>query len=150
MSSVISSKETRQKLIERFIRYVKMDTTSDPNAASFPSTSSQFELANLLVNELHELGVTSASVDEKCYVTASIPANSKATIPHIGFIAHLDTSCEAPGHGILPQIIECYHGGDIRLPNTADTDVFIRVDESPSLEKCIGHTLITSDGRTLL
>ncbi|MBF0311886.1 MAG: peptidase T [Oligoflexia bacterium] len=139
----------KAKLTERFVKYVKIDTTSDPDSTTYPSTHKQFDLAKLLVQELQDLGIKDAAVDGHCYVTATIPSNlsgGKNAIPTIAFIAHMDTSNEVPGEHVKPQIISPYKGGDIALT----FGPVIKMSESPSLEKCIGHTIITSDGSTLL
>ncbi|MCX7879692.1 MAG: peptidase T [Ignavibacteria bacterium] len=141
--------------LERFISYAKINTqSSENNSNETPSTRSQFDLANLLVEELKEIGIDDAEVDEHCYVMATIPSNLSTTefdgvdVPYIGFLAHLDTSPEVSGEGVNPQIIENYDGGDIVLPK--DPNVVIRLSENPLLSKCIGHTIVTSDGTTLL
>jgi len=144
----------KQEIIERLIRYLKIDTQSDPESKTTPSTMKQFDLANLLVDELKSMGLTQVELDDKCYIYATlesnIPENHPAygKVPNIGFIAHLDTSPDTTGANVNPQIIENYQGGDIVLPN--DNSVVIKVSENKSLEKCIGHTIITTDGTTLL
>lgn len=145
----------RETALDRFLRYVKINTQSnDSNAEQTPSTQTQFELANLLVNELKELGLNDAEVDDHCYVMATIPSNIPEThpaygkVPNIGFLAHLDTSPEVSGENVKPQVIKNYDGQDIILPG--DPTVVIRVDENPNLKKCIGHTIVTTDGTTLL
>lgn len=143
-----------EQVLERFLRYVKINTQSNEHSEQTPSNPNQFILANLLVEELHSMGITDAEVDEHCYVMATIPSNltkedtSYSKVPTIGFIAHLDTSPEVTAENVNPQIIENYDGRDIVLPN--DPSVVIRVDECPGLKKCIGHTLVTTDGTTLL
>lgn len=138
----------RESLLNRFIRYVKIETTSDPESTTFPSTSSQFDLARTLLSELKELGVKDVSLDENCYLMASIPSNMGSKIFHkIGFLAHLDTSSDVSGKNVNPQIIENYQGGDIKL---GDSGIVIRESESSELRKCVGHTLVTTDGKTLL
>ncbi len=144
----------KQKLIERLLRYVKIDTQSDPNNSETPSTKKQFDLANLLVDELKALGIKDVEIDDKCYVYATLPSNiptndlAYGKVPAIGFIAHVDTSPDTTGANVNPQIIENYTGGDIVLPN--DKNVVIKVSECPAMNKCIGHTIITTDGTTLL
>lgn len=140
--------------VERFIRYAKIDTQSREDSDTFPSTQKQFDLSNLLVKELKEFGLEDVSIDEKCYVMATLKSNipnddpEKNKIPVVGFIAHVDTSPEVSGKDVKPQIIENYQGGDIVLPG--DKDVVIKESENAGLKKVIGHTLITSDGTTLL
>ncbi|MFN3306699.1 MAG: peptidase T [Candidatus Kapaibacteriota bacterium] len=141
--------------LDRFLRYVKINTqSSEENIDQTPSTPGQFELANLLAEELKNLGLRDVDVDEHCYVMATIPSNLPKThpaygkVPCIAFLAHLDTSPEVTAENVKPQIIEKYDGSDIVLP--ADPSVVIRVDENPNLKKCIGHTIVTTDGTTLL
>lgn len=140
------------KGLERFLRYVKIDTQSKEDSPTFPSTLKQFDLANLLVKELKEMGIE-ATLDENCYVMASIPSNltedhpAFGKVPAIGFIAHMDTSPEVTAENVNPQIIQ-YNGGDIILPG--DNSVVIRESECQNLKRCIGHTLVTTDGTTLL
>ncbi len=132
-------------LVERFLEYVKIDTTSDEHSETCPSTERQFVLAELLVKQLGEIGLADAAVDENCYVTATLhgTVESKETV---GLIAHLDTSSAAPGVNVEPILHEDYDGSDIEL----DDGVVISVRENPELEKCIGDTVITADGTTLL
>ena len=143
-----------EKVLDKLLRYVKIDTQADPKSDSTPSTKKQFDLANLLVKELKEMGVQDVSVNEKCYVYATIPSNipdddpKKGNVPAVGFVAHVDTSPDAPGKDVNPQIIENYQGGDIVLPN--DKNQIIKMDESPGLKKAIGHKIVTIDGTTLL
>lgn len=140
--------------LNKFLRYAVIDTQSQENSETFPSTMKQFDLANLLAKELLELGLTDAKVDENCYVTATLPANipesdpAYGKVPTIGFIAHVDTSPDVTDTNVKPQIIENYQGGDIVLPG--DTSIVISEAENPKLKKCIGHTLVTTDGTTLL
>lgn len=133
---------------ERMLNYVKVWTTSDSSSETVPSTSRQFDLAKLLVEEMKELGIEEAHVDEKCYVYGTIPATkgyeNKAKL---GFIAHLDTSEDISGQNVNPQIIENYNGEDIVL---GDSGRVIRVSDFPHLEGFKGRTLITTDGTTLL
>lgn len=137
-----------KKIIERFVRYAKIDTQSDPNSDSTPSTEKQFDLAKLLYKELKEMGLDNIELTDECYIYAEIPANYEAeNIPKIGFVAHMDTSPDRSGKNVKPNIIENYHGGDIILEKN---DEVIRFDENPALQDCIGHTIITTDGTTLL
>lgn len=144
----------KQKVLEKFLRYVVIDTQSNENSDTTPSTAKQFELANLLVKELKEMGIEDAEVDEHCYVMATIPSNVPADhpayrkVPTIGFVAHIDTSPDVTAENVKPQIIENYQGGDIVLPG--DNTIIIRESENPGLRNCIGHTIVTTDGTTLL
>lgn len=132
------------RLIERFISYCKIDTQSDPTSNTSPSTMKQFDLANLLVKELHELGIEDAYVDEHCYVYATIKG-TKASDKVIGFIAHMDTA-DFNGHGVNPRIISNYDGKLIKLNDEYNLDPL----EFPELKNHIGLDLIVTDGTTLL
>lgn len=135
-------------LIDKFVRYAKIDTQADPKSTTFPSSMKQFDLANLLVKELLEMGIEDAYVDSNCYVWATIPSNSpKDNLPNIGFVSHVDTAPDFTAKGCNPQIIESYSGQDIKL---GDTEYYIKFDENPALKNCIGHTIIHTDGNTLL
>lgn len=144
----------KESVLERFLRYVKINTQSNETAETTPSSEGQFTLARMLVEELKSMGIIDAEVDEHCYVMATIPSNiaegdpAFGKVPNIGFLAHLDTSPEVTAENINPQIIEHYNGGDIVLPN--DTSIVIRVSENPNLKMCLGHTIVTTDGTTLL
>jgi len=138
----------KEKLLERFLRYISIDTQSDPASTTTPSTEKQFNLARLLVEELKELGLSDAHVDEKCYVMATLPSNCTKEIPVIGFVAHVDTSPDMSGMDIKPQIIPAYNGKDILL--NAEKNLILTVKDFPELEKYVGQTLITTDGTTLL
>ncbi len=143
----------KETVLEKLLRYVKIDTQSSEDSETYPSTMKQFDLANLLLKELHELGIANAAIDEYCYVMATIPSNipqnhpAYGKVPAVGFVAHVDTSPEVSGENVKPQIIQ-YQGGDIVLP--ANTSIVIRESENPGLKKCIGHTIVTTDGTTLL
>lgn len=134
-------------ITERFLRYVAVDTESNPDSQSQPSTNKQFALLELLRKELEAMGIE-ASVDKYGYLMASIPSNMDKEIPAIGFIAHVDTSPDASGAGIKPKIIENYDGGAIVL----NTEKGLRLDpaEFPELGNYTGQTIITTDGTTLL
>ncbi len=139
-----------EKLLESFLRYVKIDTQSDESSKSYPSTKKQFNLAKLLVDELKKLGIDDADLDSNCYVTATIKSNyrgGKKNIPVIGLIAHLDTATNISGENVNPNTIKNYKGGDIALPKNG---VIISVKDNPFLNSCIGDTIVTADGTTLL
>ncbi|HAJ99339.1 MAG TPA: peptidase T [Bacteroidales bacterium] len=138
----------KQKLLERFLKYISIDTQSDASSTTTPSTAKQFDLANILVQELQELGLTDAHVDDKCYVMATLPANTDKDIPVIGFLAHVDTAPDLPGKLDNPQIIEKYDGKDVLL--NAEKNLYLKVKDFPELEKYVGQTLITTQGNTLL
>ncbi len=132
------------EVLERFLRYVKIDTQSKDEQKNIPSTEKQFNLARLLVDELKEMGLDDASVDEHCYVTATLPGNTP--VSHvIGLLAHMDTSPEASGENVDPQIVRNYKGGDIVLPGDPE-----QVIPENQLVRYIGEDIITSDGTTLL
>ncbi len=135
-----------EKLLERFLNYVKIDTQSDEKSESTPSTKKQFDLAEVLVKELKELGLENVEVDEYCYVYATLPSNMKNNKYKIGLISHLDTAPAVSGKDVTPVINKNYQGGDIELPG--EKGVVIKEDES--LRKHIGEDIITSDGSTLL
>lgn len=143
-----------EKVLDKFLRYVKIDTQSKDGESTTPSTLKQFDLAKLLENELMQLGVKDISLDEHCYLFATIPSNipqnnpAFGKVPAIGLLAHLDTSPDVTGANVKPQIIEKYQGGDIVLP--ADNSIVITEAENPKLALCKGHTLVTTDGTTLL
>jgi tripeptide aminopeptidase len=138
------------RLLQRLLRYVQIDTTANPEAQGYPSSAGQLELGRLLVGELLALGLTDARQDQHGIVWATIPGNVgfPSASPTIALCSHLDTSPESSGAGIKPQIVENYAGGDIVLPG--DTGRVIRVADNPILESLRGRTIITSDGTTLL
>lgn len=138
----------KQKLIDRFCRYVKIDTQSDPESFTFPSSEKQFKLANILAAELKDLGLRDVAVDKFCYVMATVASNSAKKTPKIGLIAHMDTSPSLSGKEVKPSMIKHYPGGDYVINESLG--VVLRESECPELKNCIGHTLITSDGTTLL
>jgi tripeptide aminopeptidase len=133
---------------ERFLRYVKIDTQSSHTTTGFPSTEKQKDVGRLLVQELREIGIADADLDEFGYVYATVPANTSKNVPVICFCAHMDTSPDVTGKDVKPQIVRNYQGGDISLP--ADPTQIIRVADNPALMDQIGHDIITSDGTTLL
>ena len=133
---------------ERFLRYVAIDTQSDPASKAQPSTEKQKDLARLLVEELKEIGIADAHMDEHGNVYATVPANTDKQVPVICFCAHVDTAPDFTGKGVKPQIVEGYAGGHIALP--ADATRIIKVADHPALADQIGHDVITTDGTTLL
>jgi tripeptide aminopeptidase len=143
-----------ENVLEKFLRYVKIDTQSQDGTGVTPSTKKQFDLGNLLLDELKKLGLKDAELDEHCYLFATLPSNltpndpAYGKVPTIGLLAHMDTSPDVSGANVKPQIIENYQGGDIVLPG--DTSVVIREDENPKLKLSIGHRIVTTDGTTLL
>lgn len=135
-----------EKVTERFIRYAKEHTTSDPESANYPSTERQLVFMRKLVEELIEIGCSDVELDEFGYVTATIPANGIADAPVVGFIAHVDTSPDFSGENVQPQIIEKYDGKPVLLKN----GVTINSNEFPEILQYKGQTIITADGTTLL
>ena len=136
-----------EKLLDKFLRYVSVDTMSDPESETQPSSAKQFDLLKMLRDELEAMGIK-AELDEFGYVMATIPSNIDKEVPAIGFIAHVDTSPDASGKDVKPQIIENYQGGDIML--NAEKDIVLRVSDFPEMQNYIGKTMITTDGTTLL
>jgi tripeptide aminopeptidase len=136
------------KIETRFIEYVKIDTQSDPDSKTTPSTEKQKSLGQLLVNQLLQLGLTDAMMDENGYVYATLPSNIQKQVPVIFFCAHMDTSPDCSGANVKPIVHRNYQGQDIILPD--DPSVIIKQDEHPELSKKIGHDLITASGTTLL
>jgi tripeptide aminopeptidase len=133
--------------VDRFLKYVGFDTQSDPETTAFPSTEKQKVLAAALVDELKQIGLADASMDEWGYVTATLPANCEKAVPVVGLIAHMDTSPDVSGKDVKPIIHKNYRGGDIMLGNSGIT---IREEENPLLLQQRGNDIITSDGTTLL
>lgn len=145
-----SVKAPQQTALERFLRYVKIDTQSQEDQPTVPSTKKQFDLANLLAEELKQLGAENVRVSEYAIVYATIPGNlpDNSKVPVIGFIAHMDTSDAVSGANVNPIIHKNYQGGDIVLP--ADKSQVITVEKNPYLKTLIGDDIITADGTTLL
>ncbi len=137
-----------EKLIERFLKYIKIDTQSDENSQTCPSTEKQLVLAKLLVEELKSLGLSDVSLDENGYVMATLPSNIDRDVPVIGFISHMDTSPDMSGENVNPQIIKNYDGGDIII--NKEKNLVLSPKLFPEMKEFIGHTLITTDGNTLL
>ena len=136
-----------EKILDRFLRYVAIDTQSDEESSSQPSTAKQWDLLNLLADELRAMGVK-AETEEHGYVYAKIPGNNGKDTPTIGFMAHVDTAPDASGKDVKPQIIDCYDGGDIPLKGVPG--LFLKPSEFPELLHFKGEPLITTDGTTVL
>lgn len=132
-------------LLERFLRYVCLDTQADETSASYPSTSKQLVLSRLLAEECRAMGLADVSLDEFGIVMATVPATTSLPSPTIAYLAHVDTSPEYTAAGVQPQVIENYDGRDIPLRG-----VILSVADNPELRSVLGHTLITTDGTTLL
>jgi tripeptide aminopeptidase len=134
--------------IERFIRYVKIDTVSDPESKTYPSTEKQKDLGKVLVSELLEIGITDAHMDKFGYVFGTLECNSEKKVPAICFCSHMDTSPEMPGANVKPVIHKNYDGRILILPE--DHSKILDPDIYPYLKNCLGYDIITTDGTTLL
>jgi tripeptide aminopeptidase len=139
--------ELASAALERFLRYVRIDTQADPASDTVPSTTKQLDLSRMLVSELREFGLADAELDEHGYVLATLPATIARDVPTIALLAHVDVAFDAPGDGVEPQVIR-YDGGRVPLPG--DPSVALDPDVSPRLADHVGHDLVTSDGTTLL
>jgi len=150
LSLFAQTKPPSESAMDRFLRYVKIDTQSAEDQATVPSTKKQFDLANLLAKELKDLGVQNVRVSEFGIVYGMVPGNlaDNAKVPTVGFIAHMDTSPAVSGANVKVNIVKNYQGGDIVLPN--DKTQVIAVDKNPDLKNLIGDDIITADGTTLL
>jgi tripeptide aminopeptidase len=135
-----------EQAAERFLRYVRIDTQSDEDSETYPSTEKQLELLRLLRDELEEIGLADATIDQHGYVTATLPATVEQDVPVIALFAHVDTARECSGAGVAPQRLR-YEGGDVPLGSSPQV---IRPEQSPELANHVGHELITTDGTTLL
>ena len=144
----MSSLTFTHTVTERFLRYVTIDTQSDPESPASPSTEKQKDLGRVLVTELKAIGVADAHLDDYGYVYATIPANTDKKVPVICFCSHMDTSPDVSGKDVKPQMVRNYRGGDITLPG--DPSQVIRFAEHPALKNQIGNDIITTDGTTLL
>ncbi len=141
--------DIQKEVVEKFLRYIKIDTRSDDSITDrVPTTDKQWDLARLLENELKTIGLHDVSLDDKCFVTATLPANSDRKIPVIGFLAHMDTSTDFNGQDVHPQFIEKYDGGEIIL--NPSLKMKLSPTEFPELLQYKGKTLITTDGTSLL
>jgi len=138
----------KNEMVERFITYVKVDTQSNAESTTCPTTTGQLTLGNMLVEELKQIGMSDVTIDENGYVMATLPANTDKEVPTIGFLAHLDTATDMTGANVNPQFVENYDGNDIVLNESLQ--VILSPKEFPELPQYKGHTLITTDGTTLL
>ncbi|MGE5707648.1 MAG: peptidase T, partial [Bacteroidota bacterium] len=136
----------QETLLERFLRYVRIDTQAESDVEPYPSTEKQKDLGRLLVDELKALGLSDAKMDQYGYVTATFQGGRKA--PAVGFIAHLDTSPEVSGANVKPAVHKNYQGGEIRF--AGDPQLSLTLENCPSLESALGQDVVTSDGTTLL
>jgi len=137
-----------QKIIDRFVKYITVDTQSDPNNPAFPSTEKQWDLAHILVEELKEIGMDDVTLDDNCYIMATLPSNVDYEVPTIGFIAHIDTSPDYTGTNVKPQFYPNYNGEDIVL--NKEENIVLSPSYFDDLLLYKGQTLITTDGNTLL
>ncbi len=135
-------------VMDRFLRYVKIDTASNDKSDTVPSTMVQLDFAKLLGKELQELGLQDVSVDDNGYVMATLPSNVEEKLPTIGFIAHLDTIPDMPGNDVKPLVVENYDGEDIIL--NREKNIILSVSDFPEIKNYIGETIIATDGTTLL
>ncbi|MFW7190104.1 peptidase T [Lysinibacillus sp. BNK-21] len=136
----------KEQVIERLIRYAKIDTQSDFTSETTPSTQKQFDLLHVLKDELAEIGLTDITLDENGYLFASLEANTEKEVPTIGFLAHVDTATDYTGANVKPQRVDNYDGGDIQL----NENLVMSPTDFPELKNYVGQTLITTDGTTLL
>ncbi|WP_409227850.1 peptidase T [Gudongella sp. SC589] len=137
-----------EKLVERFLRYVKAETTSDESSISVPSTDAQLRFSRTLADELDEIGMSNVTVDTNGYVMATLPSNTHKKLPVIGFIAHMDTSPDMSGKDVNPKIFENYQGGPLIL--SSENNIELSPVDFPELNDNIGKTIIATDGTTLL
>ena len=139
---------SKEHIIKRFVSYVTVDTESDPNSNTTPSTEKQWDLANALVEELKAIGMQDVTIDENAYIMATLPSNVNHEVPTIGFVSHFDTTPDFTGANVNPQIHENYDGKDIIL--NAEQDIVLSPDYFDDLLQYKGQTIITTDGTTLL
>ena len=136
----------KELLIERLVRYAKIDTQSDATSSTTPTTAGQWDLLHMLQKELADIGMEDITLDDNGYLFATLPANTDRDVPVIGFLAHVDTATDYTGRNVNPQRIDNYDGKDVQL----NTDTVMAVNDFPELKNYIGHTLITTNGTTLL
>ena len=138
----------QQKIIDRFVSYVTIDTESDPNSTTTPSSKKQLILANLLVKELKTIGLQDVTIDKNGYIMATLPSNVNHEVPTIGFVSHYDTTPDFTGANVKPQIISNYDGKDIIL--NKEQNIVLSPKYFEDLLQYKGQTIITTDGTTLL
>ncbi|BDS09833.1 peptidase T [Aureispira anguillae] len=138
----------KEQILDRFLRYVKVDTQSEFGVDKIPSTDKQFILANQIVEELKAIGLSEVEIDEHCYIMATLPANTDKKIPTVGFVAHIDTSPDFTATGCAPIVWENYEGGDLVL--NEEENIVLRTEEFPEMVQFKGQTMITTNGMTLL
>jgi len=138
----------KESVLDRFMRYAQINTQSKEESGTYPSTPGQWDLLRLLEREMRDLGLKDVELDAHGYLLGTLPGNSPKKIPTVALLAHVDTSPETSGQGVKPMLHKNYQGGDLVLPG--DPSQVIRAEENPDLAKVVGHTVITSDGTTLL
>src|SRR5690625_98657 len=138
----------KDQLIKRLTTYAKVDQQSNENSDTVPTTDGKRKLAKMLVQELKDIGMKDVTIDENSYVMATLPANTDKDVKTIGFLAHLDTATEVTGKNVNPQIVENYDGKDIVL--NEEKEIILSPKMFPQLQNYKGHTLMTTDGTTLL
>lgn len=144
----INHKSMKEQILDRFLRYVKVDTQSEFGVDKIPSTDKQFILANQIVEELKAIGLSDVEIDEHCYIMATLPANTDKKIPTVGFVAHIDTSPDFTATNCSPIVWENYDGGDLVL--NPEENIVLRTEEFPEMLQFKGQTMITTNGMTLL
>ena len=137
-----------ERLLERFLRYVRIDTTAVPEAGRYPSSNGQLELGRLVADELRALGLTDVEQDAHGLVWGTLPGNTPAAVDAFALCAHFDTSPETTGRNVRPQVWANYDGRDLMLPG--DPSRVLKVADNPELRRCVGRTIVTTDGTTLL
>ena len=138
----------KTEILNRFLSYVAIDTRSDDTSTTFPSTAKQFDMLNLLHDQLKAFGLADVSIDANGYVMGTLPSNTSKNVPVIGFVAHVDTSPDMSGANIKPRLVENYDGKDVVL--NAETNIILSPSDFPELREYQGQTLIVTDGTTLL
>jgi len=141
-------KISNQQILDRFLQYIKIDSQSDENATTFPSSEKQLDMLNLLHDELKAYGLQEVSIDSNGYVMGTLPSNTIKKVPIIGFIAHVDTSPDMSGAGITPRLLENYDGSDVLL--NKEKNIVLSPADFPEMKEYLGQTLIVTDGNTLL
>ena len=146
ITTFVQNLQKMETVLDRFLRYIKIDTQSNEESETTPSTEKQFNLANMLVDELKAMGISEVSMDDNGYVMATLPANTNKKVPAVGFISHMDTAPDTSDENVNPQFVENDQGDDIKLGNAA----ILSPKDFPELLYYKGQTLITTDGTTLL
>ena len=139
---------TKEHVLDRFLRYVQVDTQADPNSTTTPSSAKQKNLGRMLVEELQALGIVDAQLDDNGYVYATLPANTDKAVPVICYCSHMDTSPDSSGTNVKPIVHKAYDGRDLVLPD--DPQVVVRMQEHPDLANQLGNDIVTASGTTLL